>query len=66
MAGFIATVLAGVTMVLIAIGLDELSCSSKAEKMGFKSDYGPIQGCMIHVDKAWIPIEQYRTIGGVE
>ncbi len=47
-------------------GYNELSCSSKAEKMGFKSDYGPVQGCMVLVDKHWIPIEQYRTLGGVD
>jgi hypothetical protein len=58
-----------VTLVLFLLGscaYSELQCSSKAEKMGFKNDYGPVQGCMILVDKAWIPIEQYRTLGGVE
>ena len=66
MAAFVASVLALITMLLIMIGIEELSCSSKAEKMGFKSDYGLVQGCMILVDKRWIPLEQYRTLGGVE
>lgn len=58
-----------VTLILFSIGAcgyNELQCASKAEKMGFSRDYGPIQGCMIHVDKHWIPIEQYRTLGGVD
>jgi hypothetical protein len=66
MAAFIASMLALVAMFLIMLGVEELSCSTKAEKMGFKSDYGPVQGCMILVDKHWIPIEQYRTLGGVD
>ncbi len=62
----IAWLLAMALCLLGSCAYSELQCSSKAEKMGFKDDYGPVQGCMILVDKHWIPIEQYRTLGGVE
>lgn len=64
--GAIASIVMLVLFSLGACGYSELQCSSKAEKMGFKSDYGPIQGCMIQVEKAWIPIDSYRTLGGVD
>lgn len=37
-----------------------LECKSKAKKMGFESDWGPIQGCMIKVHGKWIDINKYR------
>lgn len=42
--------------------LMEYSCGSRAEKMGFRGDWGPIQGCMVKVDRQWIPIESYRVL----
>jgi hypothetical protein len=66
MAGVIAWLAAVLLVTLGSCAFNEAQCSSKAEKMGFKDDYGPVQGCMIHVDKAWIPIEQYRTLGNVD
>jgi hypothetical protein len=66
MPSLIGSVIVGVLVFLAFCGVEEAACSSKAGKMGFKSDYGPVQGCMIQVEKHWIPIESYRTIGGVD
>jgi hypothetical protein len=62
MAGFIASMVACVVIFLITVGFSEYGCDSKAKMMGFKYDYGPIQGCMIKVESKWIPIESYRTL----
>lgn len=50
---------------LIGCTIDEQStdyfqCKAKAKKMGFESDWGPVQGCMIKVKGQWIDINKYR------
>lgn len=45
---------------------DSYSCSSRAERMGFPSSYGPFEGCLIRVEGKWIPYDSYRTIGNLE
>jgi hypothetical protein len=62
MAVFIASVVSVVVVMLITAGIGEWTCSSMSDKMGFKSDYGFVQGCMIKVDSRWIPLESYRTL----
>lgn len=42
--------------------LGEYTCTSRAEKMGFKSDWGPVQGCMIKTPAGWVPIDAYRVV----
>jgi len=37
-----------------------IQCKAKAKKMGFESDWGMIQGCMIKVHGQWIDINKYR------
>ncbi len=66
MAATVASFIAGIVILLACCGFEEFGCSSKAQKMGVESDYGPFQGCMIQVDRRWIPLESYRTIGGVD
>lgn len=44
-------------------GWNSSSCETRAEKMGFQSEYGWQEGCMIRVKDRWIPIESYRTVG---
>jgi hypothetical protein len=58
----IFTVVAFFFICAASCGMSELSCDSKASTMGFESNYGPVQGCMIKVKGAWIPVESYRTL----
>lgn len=51
---------------VIGFGASSWGCSSKAAAMGIESSYGPLKGCMIRVDRKWIPIESYRVLGGPE
>lgn len=51
-----------VVVVGIAAAMDAASCEAKADKMGYDMDYGPVQGCMVHVDDRWLPIESVRVI----
>ena len=58
--------IAGIVLLLLIAPLScawaEFSCSSRAEKMGFKSDWGPMQGCMVKTKDRWLPIESLREI----
>lgn len=43
--------------------LSDLKCSNQADKMGMRSDFGPLQGCMIeHQPGKWIPLKNYRVL----
>lgn len=37
-------------------------CTSRAERMGMKHSWGPIQGCMVKAPRGWMPIEGVRDI----
>ena len=38
-------------------------CGAKWERSGFRTDFGPIQGCLISRDgREWIPAENYREL----
>ena len=37
-------------------------CSSRWEKSGFATSWGPIQGCLIQHEGRWIPEENYRDM----
>lgn len=38
-------------------------CGTMARVMGFRSSWGPVQGCMIeHAPGKWVPIERFRVI----
>lgn len=42
--------------------LASASCSSRSEKMGVRSAWGPLQGCMIEYRPGkWIDINRYRA-----
>lgn len=41
------------------IALDRSSCTSKWQQAGFEADYGPLKGCLIKVNGAWLPADQY-------
>lgn len=39
------------------------SCASQAEKMGFRHDWGIMQGCMIEPKPGqWVPLKNYRVL----
>ena len=60
---FIASLFAVIALLFfICIKLDESSCRSKAQKMGFECDWGIEYGCMINVNGKWMPIKAYRVI----
>ena len=60
---FIAILLAVIALLLfICIKSDEVSCRSKAQKMGFECDWGIEYGCMINVNGKWMPIKAYRVM----
>lgn len=62
------SLLAGLVVVVTAIFagiyiLSDFTCSNQADKMGMRSDYGPLQGCMIeHQPGKWIPLKNYRAM----
>ena len=49
-------------VVLLTHGCGSIECETKADKMGLPHDYGMVQGCMVKVKGAWVPIESYRVI----
>ena len=39
------------------------SCAGQAEKMGFRHDWGSVQGCMIEPKPGqWVPLRNYRVL----
>lgn len=47
----------------LAFWADSASCHSQWRQSGFKTSWGPIQGCLISKDgRAWIPAENYRAV----
>lgn len=40
----------------------EIPCEAKADVMGLQHQFGLLEGCMIKVDKRWVPIESYRSL----
>lgn len=52
-----------VALVVGALLLDSLSCSSRWKYSGLESSSGPLQGCLVHLpDGRWIPDDRYREI----
>jgi hypothetical protein len=37
-------------------------CTRKADAMGVRSSWGPIQGCMIEIKGQWVPLDNYRVL----
>lgn len=65
--GFLSAMLlyAVIFFVLFAgmVVIGTISCESKWAASGFKTSYGPIQGCLIQLpDGRWIPSENYREL----
>lgn len=59
---FIASLFAAIALLFFTcIKLDEASCRSKAQKMGFECDWGYVYGCMINANGKWMPIQYYRS-----
>lgn len=54
------------TMLAIIFGgaaiIGSYSCSAKAEKMDLKSDWGPLQGCMVKTPNGWRDIKMLREV----
>lgn len=60
-----ATLVAAVLAVIFgaAYYLASSSCESQAEKMGFRHDWGAMQGCMIELKPGqWVPLGNYRVL----
>ena len=38
------------------------ACHNKAEKQGFKCEWGPLQGCMVKTDNGWMDYERLRYV----
>lgn len=49
---------------VIAVMVDSASCHSKWDRAGMSGvQYGPIQGCMVHMpDGRWLPEERIREV----
>lgn len=70
MKDWIVVVLYMVAMAVVCIGgpltlaycYDSAVCHIKARAMGKDCTWGPLQGCMIQVNGAWVPLEAYRTV----
>lgn len=60
------TVLIYVLMVVCLGGpyiFQAYSCQSQAKLMGFRHDWGPLQGCMIEPTPGqWVPLKNYRVL----
>lgn len=60
---FIASLLAVLALLLFGyIKSCEVSCRSKAQKMGFECDWSIATDCMINVNGKWMPIKAYRVM----
>ena len=47
----------------VSFYLAAASCASQAEKMGFRHDWGAMQGCMIEPKPGqWVPLKNYRVL----
>lgn len=59
-----AVTVAAIIGILVSIPVGaSMSCGSKAKAMNMRSDWGPIQGCMIETKPGqWTPIENYRVL----
>ena len=44
----------------LIVVVETISCENRADKMGFESDYGILQGCMWNTPKGWINDDNYR------
>jgi len=55
--------LAFIAVVLWAgIAVEEAGCTSIAERMGFRSDYTVLTGCVIEPTPGqWVPLKNYRV-----
>lgn len=50
-------------MFIVLSFISAVSCESVWSKSGFKTSWGPLQGCLIQMpDGRWIPEENYREI----
>ena len=49
-------------LIFIPIGAS-MSCSAKGKAMNIRSDWGPIQGCIIEPKPGqWVPLQNYRAL----
>lgn len=58
----VAIVVLTFLVVVVVWPINWYSCHSRAEKMGFQAEWGPVTGCMIQVRGEWVPLEKYRVI----
>jgi hypothetical protein len=59
--GIVALVVAGIGGSMIA---DSYTCGRRADMMNLRSDWGPLQGCMVYTGDRYAPIEYVRIIDG--
>ena len=59
-----AAIVAAIIGILIWIPVGaSMTCSAKAKAMKIRSDWGPIQGCMIEPKPGqWVPLQNYRVL----
>lgn len=53
-------VLSPIVLVFVMLMVGQCSCDSRAHRMNLRSDWGPIQGCMVRTPRGWFPIESVR------
>lgn len=47
------------------MALNHAACHSRADAMGMRASWGPLQGCMAEYEPGhWWPIDQLRVING--
>lgn len=44
--------------------VDYFQCKGKTDMMQLESRWGPVMGCMVQVDRRWVPLEMIRIIDG--
>ena len=59
-----AIIIAILAAVLAVFLVPQRQCHQRARMMQLNSSWGPIQGCMVRVDKRWSPIEYIRIVDG--
>jgi prepilin-type N-terminal cleavage/methylation domain-containing protein len=59
-----ALIVAAIVGILIWLPVGAyLTCSAKGKAMGLRTDWGPIQGCIIeHEPGQWVPLENFRAL----
>jgi hypothetical protein len=59
----IIAVLVGTAIFGVACWFSDAECRSQWRASGFRTDWGPVKGCLISKDgQIWIPADNYREI----